>query len=461
MKTNVKILSFLAAVVLLFSAVCFPVSAKSLEELENEYDRADQLIDEYQDKIDKNNDKAASQEATMKLINEQLKAYDKKGELIQERLAVIQGDLDVLNTAIDEYQGKIDSLTEKINTYEIEIDRENDKVGETQELLKKRLRADYMSSETSELEIFLGASSFEDFLTRTELLRQVSKRDSSVMTELKEQINTLNAKKAELDTSREALESEKKALDDKKVQQDAKKAQQKKEEDANNRNAAQSQKKLQQANEYLDRLDKQNAQYEKFIADQEAYKAQISKEIDGWVSNNGSSGSGNIDPGNSGGNHNFRISSRGMIAPMQDKTMQYSARFASHSARGSAAVDFTAPMNRVVNGKIYNTTKGAKLYAVASGTVIKTDYMASGYGNYIIIDHGNGVSTLYGHCDSLTVRTGQRVKQGDVIGAAGNTGNCIPRPSAANPVAGSHLHFEVRVNGVRKNPELYMPSPLV
>lgn len=87
--------------------------------------------------------------------------------------------------------------------------------------------------------------------------------------------------------------------------------------------------------------------------------------------------------------------------------------------------------------------------------------MASGYGNYIIIDHGNGVSTLYGHCDSLTVRTGQRVKQGDVIGAAGNTGNCIPRPSAANPVAGSHLHFEVRVNGVRKNPELYMPSPLV
>lgn len=58
-----------------------------------------------------------------------------------------------------------------------------------------------------------------------------------------------------------------------------------------------------------------------------------------------------------------------MIAPMQDKTMQYSARFASHSARGSAAVDFTAPMNRVVNGKIYNTTKGAKLYAVASASL--------------------------------------------------------------------------------------------
>ncbi len=70
------------------------------------------------------------------------------------------------------------------------------------------------------------------------------------------------------------------------------------------------------------------------------------------------------------------------------------------------------------------------------------------YGNYIIIDHGNGLQTLYGHMEYLAVSQGDHVTQGQVIGKMGRTGNVRGR-------TGIHLHFEVRVNGVKKNPGAY------
>ena len=70
----------------------------------------------------------------------------------------------------------------------------------------------------------------------------------------------------------------------------------------------------------------------------------------------------------------------------------------------------------------------------------------SGYGNLIIIDHGNGITTYYGHCSKLYKKEGQKVKAGDVIAAVGNTGNST----------GSHLHFEIRKNGVYVNPANYL-----
>ncbi len=91
---------------------------------------------------------------------------------------------------------------------------------------------------------------------------------------------------------------------------------------------------------------------------------------------------------------------------------------------------------------------GCNIYAAQGGTVI-TAYGDGGYhggfGNYVIIDHGNGVSTLYAHCSGVTVYEGQTVNKGDVIGYVGSTGWST----------GNHLHFEVRVNGVSQNPLNY------
>ncbi len=88
---------------------------------------------------------------------------------------------------------------------------------------------------------------------------------------------------------------------------------------------------------------------------------------------------------------------------------------------------------------------GTPIKAAADGKIKYADTM-SGYGNLIIIDHGNGITTYYGHCSKLYKKEGQKVKAGDVIAAVGNTGNST----------GSHLHFEIRKNGVYVNPAKYL-----
>lgn len=92
-------------------------------------------------------------------------------------------------------------------------------------------------------------------------------------------------------------------------------------------------------------------------------------------------------------------------------------------------------------------SKGAPIKAAASGTVTVSSYgYNGGYGNYVIISHGNGVQTVYGHCTSLNVKVGQKVSQGQVIATVGSTGRST----------GNHLHLEIRVNGVAQNPQNYL-----
>ena len=88
---------------------------------------------------------------------------------------------------------------------------------------------------------------------------------------------------------------------------------------------------------------------------------------------------------------------------------------------------------------------GTKIKAAAGGTVTFSGYKGS-YGYMVVINHGNGVETYYGHCSKLYVTAGQQVNQGDVIAAVGNTGNST----------GPHLHLEIRVNGVAYNPQNYL-----
>jgi murein DD-endopeptidase MepM/ murein hydrolase activator NlpD len=93
---------------------------------------------------------------------------------------------------------------------------------------------------------------------------------------------------------------------------------------------------------------------------------------------------------------------------------------------------------------------GGPVFAVEAGTVIRADYgWNGGYGNVIEIDHGNGLVTLYGHSKELYVKKGDHVTRGQNISAMGNTGRVYG-------VTGIHVHFEVRVNGVKKNPLLYL-----
>ena len=91
------------------------------------------------------------------------------------------------------------------------------------------------------------------------------------------------------------------------------------------------------------------------------------------------------------------------------------------------------------------TSTGTPIAAAASGTVTFSGYKGS-YGNMLVISHGNGVQTYYGHCSKLYVSAGTQVSQGQTIGAVGSTGNST----------GPHLHLEIRVNGVAYNPQNYV-----
>lgn len=90
---------------------------------------------------------------------------------------------------------------------------------------------------------------------------------------------------------------------------------------------------------------------------------------------------------------------------------------------------------------------GTAVRAALPGTVTVSQYNSGGYGYYVMIDHGNGLSTLYGHNSRLLAQVGQRVEAGDIIALSGSTGRST----------GPHVHFEVRVNGERTNPRYYLP----
>ena len=90
---------------------------------------------------------------------------------------------------------------------------------------------------------------------------------------------------------------------------------------------------------------------------------------------------------------------------------------------------------------------GTPIYATADGVVDRAEWFG-GYGNMVEIEHGKGIATRYGHMSRIAVRDGERVKRGDLIGYVGSTGRST----------GSHLHYEVRIDGRAVNPMPFLQS---
>ncbi len=452
MKIKTRILSVALAMILTFTAIPFSGSAKTLEDIQAE-------IDKYEQEIADSAAGQANAKKKLEQLQEQSRVIDQKIELLEKEMAPIQKNINELTAEINEFEARINKLEKEMEEVTKQMEEQELAIKDTQELLKKRLRATYMAGETSELEIFLSATDFSDFLARSEFLRQVAKHDTDVIKSLENQIEELNRMLKELDEKRAEIDEKKKLVEADRAEYQAEKAVLDVKMSELETSQAKNEANIKKQNQIIGTFSEDSAYYQQLLAQAEQEKADFAAQLDKEIGNNGSSGDGTVN--NGAVNHNFRVSSKGLISPIQESTVYYSATFAQHSSRGTASVDLCGPKNRVINGKTYYTTKGAKFYAVASGTVIKSSYIASSNGHYIVIDHGNGLSTLGCHLDARYVSVGDTVVQGQVIGIVGNTGNCWPRPTDANPVAGSHLHFEVRLNGNRVNPELYLPSPLV
>ncbi|MCK5136157.1 MAG: M23 family metallopeptidase [Bacteroidales bacterium] len=139
-----------------------------------------------------------------------------------------------------------------------------------------------------------------------------------------------------------------------------------------------------------------------------------------------------------------RIAARPAIQPVSLKDL---TRFGS-----SFGMRFH-PILQVVrphNGIDLTAPRGTNIYATADGTIVQAGYRTGGFGKKILVDHGFGYRTLYGHCEEILVEHGQKVKRGEVIGRVGSTG------LSKSP----HLHYEVHVNGRPVDPINYYANDL-
>ena len=433
---NKKIISVLLAFAMIFSASIggFAVSKEEIQSnLEDEIAQKEKEIAQYQQKIDSLKGNADKQDEYIDELQKQIHLYDDELELLQGQIDDLNTKIATLDGQIPEFESKIKKLEEEIAAVESQISAKQVEVDAAYDLFSDRLCAAYMAGETSMLEIFLSAKDFSDFIERSELVYQIAKHDTALVDSIRESIDALNKMMASLDEKKADLEESKAVLDNQRAQLDESRETVKASKAVLDGKVATIQSKIDQVNSYIGSLNKQSAQYQKLIDQANAQKAAFKTEIDNLVNNEGSKGDGNISGGGTV-SHGFEVSTKGIISPLQGYTVRINEYSWNHVKRGNH--------NRAVD---LSGTTGKSIYAVASGTVMKAAY-DSYSGNHILIDHGNGVVTYYGHCSSMIVSKGTKVTQGQVIGYVGSTG----------VVTGPHLHFEVRVNGTQVTPEDYL-----
>ncbi|MGN0628346.1 MAG: murein hydrolase activator EnvC family protein [Oscillospiraceae bacterium] len=291
-----------------------------------------------------------------------------------------------------------------------EISSKEKNIDESMELFRERIRAIYMtggySDTTNSLIMLLSSRSVSEFLTRAEFLSRIAKHDEKMVTELRDELAELEDEKAVLEDEKAELEAENTAL-------------QAKQEELS--------KSLQQAKASIQDLSAMQKEYEENYEELSAASKAIQDEIADIYKNLNTSSADYI-----GGEMMWPVPGYSKIS------CYYGWRFNN--------TDFHTGIDITGSG-----VHGAPVVAANTGTVIYTKYCpyngySYGYGTYIIVDHGGGITTLYGHLSAITVNVGDIVVMGEQIGNVGNTGWST----------GAHLHFEVRVNGSAVDPIGYV-----
>lgn len=389
--------------------------------------------DEIQDKIDEQESRKADSEQNASKFQQEINDMQAEIDVVNQKISDLNVQIADKNKLIAQYQEEVNGLQKEINDADVRQQELDTEISATYDLLSERLYATYVAGETSTLELLLSAEDFETFLTRLELVRRIAEHDTSLVSDLQADIDELKATTEKLSRDKAAVEEKQAAV---KSERDAIAASRAEEQQARNLQESKQnsmEQKLSQASKSAADAEKQ---IEKLNAAMEEYDRQQAAGME--------NGSGSI---NNSGSSNYPVSSKGMIRPLQYPNVVISAGWYGYP--GHKGIDFTTA------GATGNTY-GKEIRAAADGVVYSSEYHYS-WGNNVYINHGNGVYTRYAHCSKLLVGKGQTVKQGQVIAYVGNTGNVSPRPSAANPHAGAHLHFEVWVNGDRVNPAPWLP----
>lgn len=343
-------------------------------------------------------------------------------EDVSAKLKQIQADLDAANARLQSIQKKQAEINAQIAQTQNEIVKMEAYLKTRQNVLNRRVRAIYMHGQLNYLEVILGANSFSDFANRVELLKRVIRSDYNLILEIQKQKAAIEAKKAQLEEDKRQLDAL--AAEAEKTRQEIakKKAEQQKVLDAAKSNKAAAAQMEQDLNAQLASV--RNLIQQRLAAAEAARQAaqqQAASDDEG---------------GGGGGSDDNYVQGTGAMGWPCSGPITSPFGYRTHPIFGTTI--FHAGIDIGVD-------YGTPIHAADSGVVVYSGWI-SGYGNAVIIDHGGGISTLYGHNQSLAVSEGQSVSKGSVIAYAGSTGNST----------GPHCHFEVDVNGSPVNPMGYL-----
>ncbi len=414
-----------------FLSICLvsmPVTISVTTTGATDIDSLEQQLEEYE-----------QQSAEYQAILDKTKADIEEKEAYSEALV---SKIEVLNDKIILTRESIADLNVDIEKKQDDINQANLDIEEQVDALCSRLRTIYMAGSASDLEIILGAKDFSDLIDKMSLVKILSNYD-------KELIDDINKQLEEITKQKEALEADKSELEKRQteLQTDLDEFNGLLEENEEILSSLytlseEAEDALHHAQLGGQELESQIAEY--YRKQQEILQQQQQQQQKPEQDDNSDN---NITPPSSGGNIYVPDppSPSGFVWPVPGFYGITSSFYDDRGGYGHGAVDIAS----------YGIM-GATVVASASGTVISSyngcphnwgkPYgscgCGGGYGNYVMIDHGNGKMTTYAHCTNITVGTGSYVSQGQVIGYVGSTGWST----------GAHLHYETRYNGVKYDP---------
>ena len=389
-----KLISIFLVVVLLQYFYSF-VFAENItnEEAVNEQKNLNEMNQEVTEQINQANTKLEYVQS--ELSNTMLQVQE-----LEDKILGYQKEMTGLSDKLDALQNSIDETKQKLTVAEEEYNRK-------EELLRERLVAMYEDGETQYLDILLSSRNIVEFISGYYLINEFVEYDNTLMQEVAERRDDIEITKTKL----EKEETEIKLIKAKREQTTV---------------VLQNTITLQES--YAKKLSKQEKEIKNKITEYKQEQARIEALIQ-----QATNSSNNLDIQYTGGEMLWPVAISGTAI-----TSTYGVR--EHPIQGV--------IKEHSGLDIGNATYGSPVVAAADGVVTYAGWLG-GYGNCVMINHGNGLVTLYGHGQKIITELHKEVKKGDLIMEVGSTGNST----------GPHLHFEVRVNGSCVNPLNYVKVP--